>query len=354
MCSSDLSSACRLVGTRWTDTGAGDSQPVTEQGLQDAVVMANYCEVLRPLARDGWEMEYAITPSDGLEIKAVKYEGRSVLASAKLVDWHVSYSGQEGFGYSDATGCPLFSTASVVAFNGPTTEDIVEGGQVVGFALEQDFRSELWPLSCNYRYVQRYEFYNDGRFRVGARNLGRGCGNNGTYHPVTRIALEPGPQGQQATIAEWDGAAWTTWEEEQWTQQTDATSYTEEGYQFRILGGDGQGYMLQPNRGQLPGGERGDNAFVYATLRRPEEGDADMLTIGPCCNTDHQQGPERFMVPPEPIEASSLVLWYVPRLINDDTPGAEYCWTSSVVENGLVRHNAYPCAFGPMFVPTEE
>jgi hypothetical protein len=343
----------RLVGTRWTDTGAGEGQPVTEQSLQDAVVMANYCEKLRSLSRDGWEMEYAITPSDGLEIRDVKFDGAPVLDSAKLVDWHVSYSGPEGFGYSDATGCPLFSTASVVAFNGPYVEDIVEDGEVVGFSLLQDFRSELWPLSCNYRYVQRYEFYNDGRFRVGALNLGRGCGNNGTYHPVVRMALNPGAQGDKATISEWDGGEWVDWEQEKWVQQSEQMPLTPEGYQLRILGGDGSGYLMQPNTGQLPDGPRGDNAFVYATLRKPEEGDADMITIGPCCNTDYQQGPERFMAPPEPIGESKLVLWYVPRLKNDDTPGGEYCWTSSEVENGLVRHNAYPCAFGPMFVPTK-
>jgi hypothetical protein len=59
------------------------------------------------------------------------------------------------------------------------------------------------------------------------------------------------------------------------------------------------------------------------------------------------------MQPPEPIAASDLVMWYVPRLENDDTPGEEYCWTESVIENGLVRHITFPCAFGPMFVPTQ-
>lgn len=343
----------RLVGVRWTDTGNGDAVPVTEQSLQDAVVMANFCEKILPLARDGWEMTYTLTPSDGLEIRDVRFQGRSMLASAKLVDWHVSYSRQDGFGYSDATGCPLFSTASVVAFNGPSVEEITRDGQVVGFALVQDFRSELWPLPCNYRYVQRYEFYRDGRFRVGALNLGRGCGNDGVYHPVVRMVLAPGPQGDKATIAEWNGSEWVPWTREGWVQQTDATPYTPEGYQFRILGGDNRGYMLMPNRGQFGDGSRGDFAFVYVTLHKPEEGDADMLTIGPCCNTDYRQGPEKFLEPPEPIEASKLVLWYVPYLKNDDTPGREYCWTESVIEGGLTRHKTYPCAFGPMFVPTE-
>lgn len=343
----------RLVGTRWSDTGSGKAVPLTEQGLQDAVVMADYCEQARPLSRNGWDLSYVLTSSDGLEIKDVTFQGRSMLRSAKLVDWHVSYSREDGFGYSDATGCPLFSTASVVAFNGPVVSDIVQDGETVGFALEQDFRSELWPLPCNYRYVQRYEFYNDGRFRVGGRNLGRGCGNDGTYHPVVRMDLAPGPRGDEATASEWDGATWVDWTEEAWVQQTEETQYTPEGFQLRILGGDGQGYYLEPNRSQFDDGSRGDNAFVYVTLHNPEEGDADMLTIGPCCNLDYQQGPEKFMEPPESIAGRDLVLWYVPRLDNDDTPGEEYCWTESVIENGLVQHNTFPCAFGPMFVPTQ-
>ena len=342
----------RLVGTRWSDTGNGDAYPVTEQSLQDAVVMADYCEQVLPLARDGWDLDYTLTSSDGLEIKDVTFEGRPVLQSAKLVDWHVSYSREDGFGYSDATGCPQFSTASVVAFNGPTVRDIVEDGETVGFALEQDFRSELWPLPCNYRYVQTYEFYNDGRFRTGGLNLGRGCGNDGTYHPVMRIHLTPG-EGDGTTVAQWDGEEWVDWDVETWTEQTPDTPYTPEGYQMRVLGSDGQGYYLEPDRGQFGDDSRGDNAFVYATQYKLEEGDADLLTIGPCCNLDFQQGPEKYMEPPESLTIGNPVLWYVPRLENDDSPGQEYCWTESVIEDGMVRHKTFPCAFGPMFVPTQ-
>lgn len=342
----------RLVGIRWTDTGQGPASPVTEESLQDAVVMAEFCDKTLPLDRDGWEMTYSLTPSDGLEIKDVRYQGKPVLSSAKLVDWHVSYSGPDGFGYSDATGCPLFSSASVVAFNGPTTEDIWQDGRVVGFALTQDFRSKLWPMPCNYRYVQRYEFYNDGRFRVGGQNLGRGCGNNGTYGPVLRIHLKPGDQGDRANAEVWDGKSWKAWEKEAWTQQTAATPYTPEGYQFRFTGGDGGGYYLEPSHGQFGDGSRGDNAYVYVTRHKTDEGDADMITIGPCCNTDYQQGPEKFLAPPEAISDGDLVLWYVPQLKNNDVPGQQYCWTESSVENGSVKTQTYPCAFGPMFVPT--
>jgi len=156
----------RLIGLRWTDLGASQSPPVTEKTLQNDALYAQYCDKTTALDRDGWTMDYILTSSDGLRISDVRFNGTLVLESAKLVDYHVSYSSVEGFGYSDAIGCPIFSQAAVVALEPPVVEDIVESGQVVGFALTQDFRSEFWPLPCNYRYAQRYEFYTDGRFRV--------------------------------------------------------------------------------------------------------------------------------------------------------------------------------------------
>jgi hypothetical protein len=342
----------RLVGVRWTSLGGGGGAVVTEKTLQDAVIMAQYCEKPNPLARDGWELDFMLTSSDGLQVSDVRFQGQPVLDSAKLVDWHVSYSGTDGFGYSDATGCPVFSTASVVAFDAPWVEDIVEDGEVVGFALSQDFRNELWPQPCNYRYVQRYEFYADGRFRVGGSVLGQGCGNNGTYTPVVRIALATqAAGGQPATFADWDGQQWRPWTEEQWVLQDENTPVTPEGFQFRIESANGQTYTVEPNRGQLPDGSRGDNAYTYVTVARPGQGDADLLTIGPCCNEDHRQGPEQFMEPPEPLAGQDLVMWYVPRLKNDDTPGAEYCWVTTEVVDGQLVNKIYPCAFGALFVP---
>ena len=43
-------------------------------------------------------------------------------------------------------------------------QPIKENNKVIGFALEQTFKSEQWPSPCNYNYLQRYEFYKDGRF----------------------------------------------------------------------------------------------------------------------------------------------------------------------------------------------
>jgi hypothetical protein len=344
----------RLVGVRWTSLGNGGGAVVTEKTLQDAVIMAQYCEKPNPLARDGWELDFMLTSSDGLQVSDVRFQGEPVLDSAKLVDWHVSYSGTDGFGYSDATGCPVFSTASVVAFDAPYVEDIVENGEVIGFAVAQDFRQELWPQPCNYRYVQRYEFYDDGRFRVGGSVLGQGCGNNGTYRPVVRIALATQADGgQPASFADWDGQQWQPWTEEQWVLQEENTPVTPEGFQFRIESASGQTYYVAPNRGQLPDGDRGDRAFTYVTIARPGEGDADLLTIGPCCNEDFQQGPEKFMQPPEPLAGEDLVMWYVAQLKNDDTPGAEYCWVTTEVVDGNLVNRVHPCAFGALFVPAQ-
>jgi hypothetical protein len=108
------------------------------------------------------------------------------------------------------------------------------------------------------------------------------------------------------------------------------------------------------NNGQLDSLSRGDHAYLYVTKHHPnkDEGDGNLPTIGPCCNTDYQQGPEKFIDPnPEPILNTELVLWYVSQLKNDDTPGKQYCWAESVVENGVYVAKTYPCYSGPMFVP---
>ena len=83
-----------------------------------------------------------------------------------------------------------------------------------------------------------------------------------------------------------------------------------------------------------------------------DEGDADLITIGTCCNTDYKQGPEKFIEPtPEVIQNADLVIWYVAQMKNDNTPGKEYCWADAVVEQGFVINKTWPCYFGPMFVP---
>ena len=335
-----------LVGTRWTDVGT--TRPVTEKELQNDAILRRYCQQQTLLDQDGWHLYYTLTSSDGLRISDVSFQNTPVIESAKLVDWHVSYSVPEGFGYSDAVGCPVFSQAAVIAVKPPSIEPIEVNGSVVGFALKQDFWSDSWPQPCNYFYAQRYEFYKDGRFRPVVINVGRGCGNNGTYRPVTRIAFAP----TNFTFSQWNGTSWEDWQHEDWRLASDVPTEAD-GYQFRLKNGTG-GYYIEPSTGQFGDGGRGDNPYLFVTVHHADqdEGDSDMPTIGPCCNTNYLQGPEKFInATPELLADNALVVWYVAQIHNDDTPGKEYCWADTVPQNGIYVAREYPCPAGPMFVP---
>lgn len=342
--------AGKLIGTRWTELGtSGPRAVVTERSLENEATFHKYCEQVNQLQQDEWSMDYVLTGSDGLQLTNVRYQGKPVLKNVKLLDWHVSYSSREGFGYSDAIGCPLFSSAVVIAYDGPKTEPIIQQEETVGFAVVQDFRQPPWPTPCNYRYVQRFEFYKDGRFRVAQADFGRGCGTDGTYRPVVRIDLDAGEDGWDA-VAEWKGNTWSTIQAEQWRLQ-DQAELTPEGYQYRFTGKNGQGYYLEPGRGQFNDGGRGDHAFSYLSVRKPEEGEQDTVTLGSCCNADYKQGPEHFIEPAEPLKDKDLVLWYVPQIKNDGNPGSEYCWADTRVKEGIQTIEVWPCWSGPMFIP---
>lgn len=343
----------RIAGIRWTNVGdAGPAPVVTERKLQNEKITECFCKTETALERDGWKLGYMLTSSDGLRIANVQYNNKTVLSSAKLVDWHVSYSNSDGFGYSDAVGCPYFSTAAVIAIEPPRIFDLYENGKKAGFVLEQNFFSEVWPAPCNYNYQQRFEFFNDGRFRISCASLGRGCGNDGTYRPVLRIAFA----GNNKSVSEWANNNWKNIANESWQQQLANTAYTIEGYQYKIENTSGLNYFVEPGRGQFKDGGRGDRAFTYFTINKPgrDEGESDLVTIGPCCNTDYQQGPEKFIgTSPEALANEALVLWYVPQLKNDDSKGNEYCWAETYIKNGVVSTRAFPCFAGPMFIPVK-
>jgi len=340
----------KLVGIRWTEVNStGPGERIGERKLKFEKIMECYCKKENTLTRNGWNMKYIITNSDGLKISHVQFKNKDILHSVKLVDWHVSYSGTDGFGYSDAVGCPEFSQAAVVAVSEPKIAELFNNGKSVGFTLEQSFQSELWPQPCNYNYLQRYEFYNDGRFRVAVGSLGRGCGNDGTYRPVIRIFFA----GDKNTFKEWEENKWNLWQKEAWKLQSDKTGYNENGYQY-LVGINNASYGLEPSKGQFNDHGRGDNAWVFITAYNADkdEGEKDLITIGPCCNTDYRQGPEKFIEPmPESLEKGKFILWYVPQIKNDNAPGREYCWAESYLDNGVYKTKTYPCMAGPMFIP---
>jgi hypothetical protein len=345
----------KVVGIRWTNTGTENKATprISERKLKFDKIMECYCKNVSALEKDNWTLNYVITTSDGLRISEVKYNDKLIVNSAKIVDWHVSYSNTDGFGYSDAVGCPEFSQAAVVAVSDPRVSDIMDNGQKIGFALEQYFSSEQWPMPCNYNYMQRFEFYHDGKFRVAGASLGRGCGNNGTYRPVFRISMA----GNENSFSQYDNANWKVWEKEQWHLQSEQDNFTTEGYLYKFADKQENGFYIEPNRGQFNDGSRGDFAYMFVTKQQAtiDEGDNDLVSIGPCCNTDYRQGPEKFIEPnPENISSTGIVIWYVPQMKNDDRKGKEYCWAESYLDKGVYKTNVYPCISGAMFVPIKK
>ena len=338
-----------VSGIRWTNVGNTGPALVTEKKLQNDVITENFCDHENSIDKSSWKFNYHLTSSDGLEILEAHFKGHAVIKSIKLVDWHVRYSQTDGFGYSDAIGCPIFSQAAVVANQPPKVTDIKDNKDVLqGFALEQTYFNQGWPTPCNYNYTQRYEFYNDGRFRVSAASIGRGCGNDGTYAPVFRIAF-----ANSKRFFAYDASGWKKWNKESWSQQGELTRYFKDKYLFKIEAKD-FAYFLEPSKGQFSDGGRGDFAYTYVTKAKKIEGESNLITVGPCCNSDYRQGPEKFMEPEaEDISGGDFVLWYVPQLKNDDRPGKEYCWAESVLVNGTYQAKTYPCYAGPMFVPVK-
>ncbi len=370
----------RLAAAKWAGLGKTTTPAcISERSLENRYIMEHFCQKNTTLDRDGWHMVYRLSASDGLEIRDVTYRGQPVLHSAKIVDWHVSYQqlhggeqldtrtptyiegrrveyvrGENGafmFGYNDAMGCPMFSTSVVLAFNGPQVRDLPDGK---GFMLTQDFRNPKWPMACNYRYENRFEFYRDGSFRVVAANKGRGCGDHAIYRPVMRIDMALGAQERVAVVhkGEWHFPSGETGLHQEGTAPTEEVAgVTGRFERLRITDASGQhGYTLIPNHGQFGDQSRGDDANLFLTRFHADEGERDMLTLGSCCRLD-QDGPERFLNA-EPIQHQRVVLWYVPRIRNDARDGHEYCWADTRIgEDGNLKVQTWPCIVGPLFVP---
>ncbi len=329
------------VGIEWTGKWAAESSP---DNLTTPMPPADCFNEIH-LKRDGWEMNHIISASDGLRISDVSFQGREILRSVKLTDWHVSYT-EAGFGYNDAVGCVNVDEADIIYPMGPTqVDDIFEGDELIGFAVVQEFGEPNWGEFCSYRYEQRYQFYLDGSFRLASGAYGKGCGPDGWYRPVERIDVAiDGDDGD--IFSEWNGSRWVAWDRERWRLQQANASYTPEGYLYRVADESGMGFYIEPGQGQFDDAGRGDNAYVFVTKRDTAEGDADMGSLGSCCNENHQQGPDLFMQPPESLEqGEDIVIWYVAQHKNEATPGAEYCWTETP--------DTWPCFGGARFVPFE-
>ncbi|MFQ5741496.1 MAG: PQQ-dependent sugar dehydrogenase [Acidobacteriota bacterium] len=328
----------RMAGLNWTEMRESD-RPVP-------AFVPEGCLPPGGVDRDGWSLRYEVTGTDGLRVYDVTYQGLPVLTSVKLLEWHVDY-GLSGF--EDVTGCGGAGGGFQIGpFGGTQVLDLEDGqGNVIGFEVVQDFRMSAWGDFCNYRYEQHIQFFQDGRFRVAAAAFGKGCGTNAVYRPVVRIDIAAGGD-ENDTFALWEDGSWQQQTVEGWWSQADP--YTPRGYKWRIRDGSGIGYFVQPGlEGTFGDRGRGDDAFIYVTQHKPEEGDIDLGVIGDCCRDDFRQGPQKY-INGESIENENIVVWYVPQSVTDadgnKAPGY-YCWTVS----GEPDPETYPCFAGPMFVP---
>jgi hypothetical protein len=362
----------RLAAAKWAGLGKTTTPAcISERRLQNRFIMENFCKKETLLKRDGWEISYSLTGSDGLEVRHARYKGRPVFRSAKIVDWHVSYQqeggekldtdtesyiegrrvefvrGEDGhylFGYNDAMGCPMFSTSVVLPFNGPQVKSLKTQK---GFMLTQDYRNPKWPMACNYRYENRFEFYADGSFRIVGVNKGRGCGDNAIYRPVMRIDTTA---GEKERFYSEDNGSWRLWEKEG-SEQIGMGG--KKGYPYKIVSSEDpeRGYYIEPNHGQFGDGSRGDHATIFVTKFKENEGDRDLLTLGSCCDLS-DDGVERYIADEESIKDEDIVIWYVPRIRNDAREGHEYCWADTVIgDDGNLHVQVWPCTVGPKFIP---
>ena len=323
-----------VAGLAWTELGEEVEQTA-------APFVPTNCRPPGSVNRAGWSLEHSLTGGDGLRVHQVSFNGVSVANSIKVMEWHASYGGH---GYVDSVGCGGGGGFQIFPYGDTQVLDLLDAeDSVIGFEVVQDFRMSSWGGFCNYRYDQRVQFYNDGRFRVVTGAFGKGCGNNATYRPVVRIDLDVVETGEQS-FATWNGTTWQTQPSEFW--QLQAAPYTPLQAKWRISHASGTGYYMEPGQGQFGDDGRGDNAYVYVTQHKPAEGDTDLGVMSSCCHNDHRQGPEAF-IDGESIVNQNIVVWYVPQLVTDISPNRLYCWTVT----GEPNPETYPCYGGPMFVP---
>ena len=328
-----------LAGIAWVDAGRPDGQSVLFEGAG--------CPSPGSINRGGWQMNFETSGTDGLHITEVFYYGTEVAHSMKRAEWHVDY-GLTGF--QDQTGCG--GAVFVIAPYGETQiVDILDGSTVIGFEVIQDFRMAEWGAVCNYRYEDRFQFFNDGSFRVYGSAFGKGCGTPSTYRPIFRLDISI-DDGFGDSFAFWDGSGWDTLDEEdyrvpdnsdpsQGPHQTDGN-----GFAWRVLDDSGLGYHIELDSGQFAAEELGSEPYIYVTRYHGGEGSTDIPPFGNCCNDTYVQGPEQY-IDGEDISGQNIVIWHVAQSFSEDDVGSENCWTIS----GEPPLETYPCFAGPMFYP---
>ncbi|HFC12695.1 MAG TPA: hypothetical protein ENJ56_07615, partial [Anaerolineae bacterium] len=262
-----------VAGIWWTSRALDGAEAGRLKETESADTRGGFCNDTYSHTAGGWDVNYRISNTDGLYAYNISYQGETVVDSIKLVEWHADYtvqntSGGGPTGFVDYTTCGVGSGSGfpIVAYVAPEIRPITEMGQQIGFEIVQDYRMSSWGNTCNYRYEQHYQFYNDGRWRVVGGSYGRGCGNaqleEAVYRPVLRIDLTPAVTGEHFDY--WDSTAnnWTESTFEDWFGEGrpghngDRFPANSDGYAFRIRGGV-KDYYIEPGIGQFKDGGTG-------------------------------------------------------------------------------------------------
>jgi hypothetical protein len=238
------------------------------------------CPAPGQVTQDGWQLSYATTGTDGLEVTNVTYGGREVIGSIKLAEWQAD---EGAGGFTLVTGCGGGGGGFQIFPFGETQVLQVPDG----FHVTQDFRMPSWGADCNYRFEQRLEFYRGGRFRVSSGAYGRGCGPASYYKPLVRIDLNlAGAGGDRFDY--WDGSGWMNLPTEDYR-----VPYAEADHGPHLLNPDNFawrvrdattnfGNWIEPANGQYPDEGPGDHGIVFALRFNTGEGDAHLAVIGSC------------------------------------------------------------------------
>lgn len=332
-----------LVNVHWNEPSAADAIVTVTPVPPDVMtaVAQRICPEPGKVELAGWQLRYEVSPSNGLRVADVTFRGRSVLRSASIVEWDADYGGS---GFDDTTGCVGVIGPDYVPPFGQTKVHLLPAanGFPEGFEVVQDFRMINWGDYCNYRYMQHYQFYVDGSFRPKVVSFGKGCGNLVTYRPKMRLDIAMDGDGQHI-FEQWQAGNWQTSLIEIWAQQ----DIRQLSPQWRIYNqATGHGYTIEASRGQFAAGDQAENAYIYATLHKPSEGDTNLGIFGATFVKTHEQGPHWF-IDGEAIYGQDITLWYVPQLVANGQPGEYYCWTV----RGEPDPETYPCSGGPLFTP---
>ncbi len=310
----------RLVGAAtWTEQGQSSRRrDVSEAALEDAA-LAPLCDTPQTLERDGWQASYQLTSSDGLELRDVAFQRRPLVASVKVVDWHVGYAAGSG---GPAGGILRHRGLPGLLLGGDHSLQPAQrhgrGGRWLPAAHDLPL-AELAPgLQLPVHLHGALRRRRDADRPVG--NEGRGCGIEGVYHPVLRIAPPAGDLGLLQTAPR--------------------PRYRRRA--SRVAGGCGIGVSCRRGADNAGLGRRDAGLCLLERGQARPRARATYRASAPAAGWISQQGPEAFVTPAEPM-TDAAVIWYVPQITNAERAR---CWADMEVRAGILVPQIWPCGSG--------